>query len=364
MADRCEQSALAALGKLVDVPVDIKQIYRLQRFCEKNAIGLVVIGPEEPLAQGFTDALIAPGRTVFGPTQQAARLEWDKAWAKQLMRAASIPTAEGRIFTDTEGARAYVESRVSDEPALTALYEKASGYRDPADRRAFIRRAVEQDKSLRASYEKRHDDLPVIKAAGLAKGKGVILPSTLVEAMDAIDRIMVRQEFGDGGGAGRTVLIEERLEGREVSVLALTDGRAIYVLETCQDHKRLGDGDTGPNTGGMGVICPSTLERPRRGATKTRNCSSRSSRRFSCRRWMRCGATASTIAACSTPGLMLTPAGPKVLEFNCRFGDPECQALMVRMDADLIDVLMAVGDRKAFENIEIKWKGRAGGWWW
>ena len=250
---------LGALGTPVDVPVDIKQIFRLQLFCDKNNIGLVVIGPEEPLAQGFADALIAPGRVVFGPIQAAARLESDKAWCKQLMRAASIPTAEGRIFTDPESARAYVESRVHDDDALKALHEESSKYRDAADRRKFIRRRVTEDKVLAAAYSKRHDDLPVIKAAGLARGKGVILPCTLAEAVGengAIDRIMVRREFGD---AGKALLVEERLEGREVSVLALTDGRAIYVLETCEDHKRLGDGDTGPNTGGMGVICPGVL---------------------------------------------------------------------------------------------------------
>jgi phosphoribosylamine---glycine ligase len=365
---------LAALGTPVDVPVDIKQIFRLQLFCEKNNINLVVIGPEEPLAQGYADALIAPGRVVFGPTQQASRLEWDKAWCKQLMRGASIPTAEGRIFTDAEAARAYVESRVHDDDALKALLEESSKYRDASDRRKFIRRRITEDKTLAASYAKRHDDLPVIKASGLAKGKGVILPTTLAEAVGeqgAIDRIMVKLEFGE---AGRTVLVEERLEGREVSVLAITDGRSIYLLETCQDHKRLGDGDTGPNTGGMGVVCPSRLVGASAPAPRAAEEVAPAASDVPAHpdeellKQIEAEILVPTLDALRRDGidyrgvlyagLMLTPAGPKVLEYNCRFGDPECQALMVRMESDLIDVLMAVGARK-LDEIEIKWKGNA-----
>lgn len=346
---------LAALGKPVDVPVDVRQAYRVQRFCEKHQIGLVVIGPEEPLAQGLADVLLDPANnnpipTVFGPIQTAARLESDKAWSKLLMRGAAIPTAEGRIFTDVEQARAYVESRVSDVPALQTLFEKASEYRDAVDRRLFIRRQVETDKALKTAYLAEHPDLPVIKASGLAKGKGVILPRTLMEAVGengALDRIMVKLEFGE---AGRTVLVEEKLEGREVSVLALTDGRNIYVMEPCQDHKRLGDNDTGPNTGGMGVICPGGISEANDAALF---------------RQIESEVLVPTLDALRRDGIdyrgvlyagiMLTPAGPKVLEFNCRFGDPECQALMVRLDSDLIDVLLAVGQRK-LDEIELKWK--------
>lgn len=347
---------LAPLGTPVDVPVDIKQIYRLQQFCDKNNVGLVVIGPEEPLAQGYADALGAKGRVVFGPVQAAARLEADKAWCKQLLRQAAIPTAEGRTFTDAEQARAYVESRVHDEPALAALFESASKYRDGADRRKFIQRAIDTDKAVRAAYLTKHEDLPVIKASGLAKGKGVILPNSLMEAVGengAIDRIMVKLEFGE---AGRTVVIEERLEGKEVSVLAITDGRAIYVLEPCQDHKRLGDNDTGPNTGGMGVICPGGIVPGSGGAG--------SDAHDALMHQIQSEILVPTLDAMRREGLdyrgvlyagiMLTPAGPKVLEYNCRFGDPECQALMARFDADLLDVMMAVGKR-TLEDVEIKW---------
>jgi phosphoribosylamine--glycine ligase len=340
---------LAALGTVVDVPVDIKQIFRLQRFCEKNDIGLVVIGPEEPLAEGFADALLDPRRVVFGPLQSAARLESDKAWCKQLLRAASIPTAEGRIFTDAEGARAYVESRVHDDDALKALYEEASRYRDPADRRTFIQRRVAADKLLSAAYQKRHDDLPVIKASGLAKGKGVFLPTSLTEALSIIERIMVKREFGE---AGRTVLIEERLEGREVSVLALTDGRAIYVLEPCQDHKRLGEHDTGPNTGGMGVVCPGGLSGA--GPEKDEELLKQIESEILVPTLDAMRRDGIDYRGVLYAGLMLTPAGPKVLEYNCRFGDPECQALMVRLESDLVELLMACGSRR-LEDAEVRW---------
>lgn len=303
-----ENPGLRALGIPVDVPVDIRQIYRLQLFCDKHNIGLVVIGPEEPLAAGMADALISPTRAVFGPLGAAARLEADKAWCKQLLRGASVPMGEGRSFSDYEQAKAYVETR---------------------------------------------EDPPVIKASGLAKGKGVIVPSSLAEALNALDRIMNKLEFGE---AGRTVVVEERLEGPEVSVMALVDGRSIYLLEPCQDHKRLGDRDTGPNTGGMGAYCPGglvwgiddaiidtiqsevfvpTLDALRREGIDYRG----------------------VLYA----GIMLTPAGPKVLEYNCRFGDPECQAMMMRFDSDLIEVMIATarGGEKRLEDLEIRWSPAA-----
>ena len=293
-----QSPGLARLGKPIDVPVDIREIYRLVQFCNHNAIGLVVIGPEDPLAEGYADALATPDRLVFGPNKQAARLEADKAWTKHLLRAASIPTAEGRTFTDPDAADTYLRSRESSH---------------------------------------------VIKAAGLAKGKGVILPESLDEALDAIDRIMVQRVFGD---AGREVVIEERLEGREASVLALVDGRSIYVLEPCQDHKRLGEGDTGPNTGGMGAYCPTpaideammaqiqrdilvpTIDTLRRDGIDYRG----------------------VLYA----GLMLTPAGPKVLEYNVRFGDPECQPLMARLESDLLELMLATAQRR-LDEAEVRW---------
>jgi phosphoribosylamine--glycine ligase len=196
-------------------------------------------------------------------------------------------------------------------------------------------------------YIETREDPPVIKASGLAKGKGVIVPQTAAEALAAIDRIMIKREFGD---AGKTVVVEERLEGTEASVLALVDGRTIYVLEACQDHKRLGDGDTGPNTGGMGVYCPGGITDD---ATLTQ---------------VQAEILVPTLDAMRREGIdfrgvlyagiMLTPGGPKTLEFNTRFGDPECQALMARFDSDLLEVLLATSTRK-LEEVDIKWSPAA-----
>lgn len=312
-----ENPGIAALAKPVDTPLDTKRPYKLQRFCEKNDIHLVVVGPEDPLAEGIADALAThsndgtgatsegviskrkkpPIRLVFGPGADGARLEADKAWCKQICRGASIPMAEGRAFTDAEAAKAYVQTR---------------------------------------------EEAPVIKAAGLAKGKGVIVPETTEEALAAIERIMVKKEFGD---AGATLVVEERLHGREVSLLALVDGRNIYILEPCQDHKRLGDNDTGPNTGGMGAFCPGgvddeiILAAQRDILVPTLDALRREGIDYK---------------GVLYAGLMLTPAGPKLLEYNVRFGDPECQALMLRLQSDIIDVMLATCTR-SLDECDIRW---------
>jgi phosphoribosylamine---glycine ligase len=294
-----DNPGLAALGVPVDVPVATRESYRLVQFCKKNDVDLVVIGPEEPLAEGFADRLRAEGIRVFGPGAEGARLEADKAWAKQLMRAAAIPTAEGRTFSDAAAAMSWLKSR---------------------------------------------DQAPVVKASGLAKGKGVFVPASIAEAGQAIEKIMVQRIFGD---AGRTVLLEERLQGTEVSVLALVDGRSIYVLETCQDHKRLGDGDSGPNTGGMGAYSPSRhvdedlMDRIQRHVlVPTLDALRREGIDF---------------RGVLYAGLMLTPAGPKVLEYNVRFGDPECQALMPRLESDLLEIMLAVCDQR-LGDVTLEWK--------
>lgn len=289
--------ALARLGTPVDVPVSAKELYRLAQFCDREDIGLVVIGPEDPLNEGYADALSkkADGsrRAVFGPGKDGARLEADKAFAKQMMRAASIPTADGRAFTD---------------------YERAIDY-----------------------YATRQEPM-VVKAAGLAKGKGVIVPGTIEEGLSAIESMMKREVFGS---AGKTVLLEERLQGTEVSVLALVDGQNILILPPCQDHKRLLDGDGGPNTGGMGAFCPAdsvddaamrTIESevfvPIVDALRREEIDFRG-----------------VIYA----GLMLTPGGPKVLEFNVRFGDPECQPLLARLESDALELLLATAEGRLDE---------------
>lgn len=339
-----QNPGLAAIATPVDVPVGIREAYRLEQFCGHHGVGLVVIGPEDPLAEGWADKLRAPGRRIFGPGADGARLEADKAWAKQLMRGASIPTAESRSFTDAEQARAYIETRVADDPDLARTFEGAARFRDPEDRRRFLDNVRLGDRAVAAAYARPRADLPVIKASGLAKGKGVVVPTSLAEALGALEQIMVRRIFGD---AGREVLIEERLSGTEVSVLALVDGRSIYILETCQDHKRLRDGDEGPNTGGMGAFSPSPhiddalMARVQRDVlVPTVDALRRDGIDF---------------RGVLFAGLMLTHAGPKVLEFNVRFGDPECEALMVRLESDLLELMLATCDGRLSE-ADIRWK--------
>ncbi|TVQ60576.1 MAG: phosphoribosylamine--glycine ligase [Phycisphaerales bacterium] len=333
-----ENPGLAALGQPVSVPVNAREIYRLQQFCDRHNVGLVVIGPEDPLAEGFADALRTDTRLIFGPNKDGARLEADKAWCKQLLRGASVPQADGRAFTDAEQAKRYLETRVIEDETLVEFFEKAARYPDPADRRKWIDRELGRSPEIQAAYAAARSDLPVIKATGLARGKGVVVPATLGEAITAIERIMTRREFGD---AGRTVVIEERLTGAEVSVLAITDGRTIATLPVCQDHKRLREGGQGPNTGGMGAFTPSTLLDDTQLESIEREI------------------IVPTVDALRREGidyrgvlyagLMLTPAGPKVLEFNCRFGDPECQPLMARFEGDLLELFKKTASRKLDE---------------
>ncbi|HMN96018.1 MAG TPA: phosphoribosylamine--glycine ligase [Phycisphaerales bacterium] len=259
--------------------------FRARRWCEREGIHLIVVGPEGPLAAGIADALAAPDRLVFGPSKAGARIEADKAWAKQLMRSAAIPTAEARIFDDAEAAQRFVRAR--EQPW-------------------------------------------VVKASGLAAGKGVIVCSTPDEAADAIERIMVRREFGE---AGSIAVVEERLSGPEASVLALVDGRTIWILDPCQDHKRLGDGDTGPNTGGMGAYCPAPV--------LSQSVLAQVQREVFVPIMSALAREGIEYRGVLYAGLMLAPGGPKVLEFNCRFGDPECQALLPRLEGDLLAALWA-----------------------
>jgi phosphoribosylamine--glycine ligase len=296
-----DNPGLAALCRAVDVPVSIREIYRLQQFIAKKDISLVVIGPEDPLAEGFADKLADPRTLVFGPRQAAAQLESDKSWAKHMMKAASIPTADSRTFTDVGQALDYLKSR---------------------------------------------QHAPVVKASGLAKGKGVVVPATIEEAVEAVNRMMVRREFGD---AGAKIILEERLEGPEVSVLAIVDGKSLLILPPCQDHKRLKDGDQGPNTGGMGAFCPTTTITPEAMAAiegqvlvPIIDAMRREGIEFQ---------------GVLYAGLMLTPAGPKVLEFNTRFGDPECQPLMMRLKSDLIDLMLATCTGR-LDEIEVAWDPR------
>jgi phosphoribosylamine---glycine ligase len=273
----------------VNVPLDTDDFDKLVRFAKKEEIGLTVVGPEEPLSRGIVDHFQKAGLRVFGPTKDAAQLESSKAFAKTLMRHADVPTGEFKIFDHPDPARQYIATR--EYPV-------------------------------------------VVKADGLAAGKGVIVCSTRQDAFAAIDRIMVREEFGRE--AGRKVVIEKRLEGEELSILALVSGRTIVALPPTQDHKAAFDGDTGPNTGGMGAYCPAPLATPALLDAVDRDVLAPTVHAMKRRR--------QPFRGVLYVGLMTTPQGPRVLEYNCRFGDPETQPVLMRLRTDLVDVLEAVID--------------------
>ncbi len=288
-----------------NVPIDYMDYDRLIRFCVKEQVKLVVIGPEDPLAFGLSDQLRKKGLKVFGPTKTATRIESSKVFAKQLMRHADVPTAEFRIFDHPEPARTYVETR--DYPV-------------------------------------------VVKADGLAGGKGVIVCKDLPEAKRAIDRIMVKEEFGQK--VGRQIIVEKRLDGEELSVLALVSGRSILVLPPCQDHKAVNDGDTGPNTGGMGAYCPAPI------GTLDFIAKAEETVFVPIVHAMKRGRF--PFSGVLFAGLMLTNQGHRVLEFNARFGDPETQVILMRLKTDLLLLLEAVADETLGDLPEdfVQWDAR------
>lgn len=289
----------------VNVPIEANDMHGLARFAKKEGVGLTVVGPEDPLAQGIVDVFQKEGLRVFGPSKAAAQLEGSKVFSKKLMRDADVPTAEFRVFDHPDPARLFVQTR--EYPV-------------------------------------------VVKADGLAAGKGVLVCSTNEEALQAIERIMVREEFGRA--AGRQVVIEKRMEGEELSILALVSGRVVIPLPPTQDHKRALDNDLGPNTGGMGAYCPAPLGTPEllqeidsHVLVPTVHALKRSRRPF---------------RGVLYAGLMLTNQGPRVLEFNCRFGDPEAQPLLMRLKSDLVDLLEAVADGRLdeFSEDKLEWDPR------
>ena len=269
-----------------NVPVAAADVAAVVRFAKDNAVDLVVVGPEDPLVAGVVDALAAEGIAAFGPRQDAAELEGSKAWCKEVLVRHRVPTGDYRAFTSLNQAQSYLDR----------------GARFPL----------------------------VVKASGLAAGKGVVICGDAVEARAAVRDML---EGGRFGSAGSTVLLEEFLDGPEASAFALTDGRTLLPLETCQDHKALLDGGEGPNTGGMGAVCPNPeiSERMREIVERqvllpTLHGLNREGRRFH---------------GVLFAGLKLTTGGPKVLEYNARFGDPECQVLMLRFASDLVPYLDA-----------------------
>jgi len=288
------------MGEMTDISVSDNAA--ILRFAKEKEIGLVVVGPEVPLMNGLVDELESAGIRAFGPRANAAEIEGSKSFAKDLMKKYGIPTARYEVFTEAEPARAYI----------------------------------------------RREGAPiVVKADGLAAGKGVIVAMSEQEALDAVNAIMEGNSFGD---AGTRVVIEEFMEGEEASLLAFTDGKTIRPMISAQDHKRAFDGDQGPNTGGMGtyapapVMTPEMIERATEEILKpTIAAMAKEGRPY---------------AGCLYLGLMVTDEGPKVVEFNARFGDPETQVVLPLLDGDLVQIMCACADG-TLADVPIHWKDGA-----
>jgi phosphoribosylamine---glycine ligase len=278
----------ARTPKTENLDLSATDVPGLLAFAQQQGIDLTVVGPEAPLVEGVVDAFGAAGLRIFGPSRAAAQLEGSKAFSKEFMVRHGIPTAQSATFTDFDEAMRHLRN-------LEAV--------------------------------------PVVKASGLAAGKGVILPETKEDVAQVLQSILLDGRFG---AAGDTVLLEERLEGPELSVLAFCDGKTARVMPAAQDHKRLKNGDRGPNTGGMGAFAPSPLATPallKQVEQQVLN------------------PTLAGMAADGIPyvgvlyaGLMLTAKGPMVLEYNCRLGDPETQVILPLLESDLVDILDACLD--------------------
>lgn len=288
------------MGEMTDIAVTDNAA--ILQFAKEKDIGLVVVGPEVPLMNGLVDDLEAAGIPAFGPRANAAEIEGSKSFAKDLMKKYGIPTARYEVFAEAEAARAYIRSEGTPI---------------------------------------------VVKADGLAAGKGVVVAMTEQEALDAVDAIMEHNSFGD---AGARVVIEEFMEGEEASLLAFTDGTVIRPMISAQDHKRAFDGDKGPNTGGMGtyapapVMTPELTERAVEEILKpTISAMEKEGRAY---------------RGCLYLGLMITADGPKVVEFNARFGDPETQVVLPLLDGDLVQIMHACADG-TLADVPIRWKDGA-----
>ena len=282
--------------------IGAKDIDKIVEFAKTHEIDFAVVAPDDPLALGCVDRLEEIGIPSFGPTASAARIEASKVFSKNLMKKYGIPTASYEVFNDAKKAIEYL-----------------------------------QDASFPI----------VIKADGLALGKGVLIPQNLEEAEEAVKSIMEDKAFGD---SGNEIVIEEFLTGPEVSVLAFTDGTAIRPMVSSMDHKRAGDGDTGLNTGGMGTIAPNpcytkevaevcmeTIFLPTLAAMREEGC---------------------PFKGCLYFGLMITPKGPKVIEYNCRFGDPETQVVLPLLKTDLLTIMQAVA-KETLADLEVEWYDKA-----
>ncbi|MFN8439807.1 MAG: phosphoribosylamine--glycine ligase [Caldilineaceae bacterium] len=295
-------AGIAALPNCELVNISVGDLPALLDFAKKQAIDLTVVGPEAPLVAGIVDEFQAAGLRIFGPSKAAAQLEGSKAYCKEFLLRHHIPTGRSATFSDFDEAVRYLRQ-------LTQV--------------------------------------PVIKASGLAAGKGVIIPHNMEEAAIALQEMLLDRKFG---AAGDTVLVEEKLIGPELSVLALCDGKTARILPPAQDHKRIFDGDRGPNTGGMGAFSPSPQVTPALLEQVEKEI---------------LAPTIAGMAAEGTPfvgvlfvGLMLTRNGPKVLEFNTRFGDPETQVVMPLLETDLIDIFNACIDGN-LDKLNLRWRKQA-----
>ncbi len=292
-------AGIAQIADCVNIPAT--DIMRLRKFARENAVDLTVVGPEAPLVKGIVDAFESSGLRTFGPTQQSAKIEGSKVFAKQLMQRHGIPTASFRVFNAPERAKSYLD--MVGPPV-------------------------------------------VVKADGLAAGKAAIVCKSLKDAYEAIDRIMIRKEFGE---SGEQVVIEGFLSGEEASMIAFTDGRTIAVLPSTQDHKAIYDGDQGPNTGGMGAYSPTPLI--------TDDLASHIEREVLVQTVHAMNREDKPYRGALYAGIMVTEDGPQVLEFNCRLGDPETQPLLMRMASDIVPVLLASLDG-TLESVELQWDPR------
>ena len=290
-------AGIAAVAE--NVAIDAGQVDQLVAFAQANAVDLVVVGPEAPLVAGLADKCRAAGIKVFGPSAAAAELEGSKGFMKDMVAKAGIPTAWYGRFTDMAAAKAFI--RAKGAPI-------------------------------------------VVKTDGLAAGKGVVVAMSLDEALAAVDAMMGDKVFGE---AGNELVIEEFLDGEECSFFALCDGTTALALAAAQDHKRVGDGDTGPNTGGMGAYSPTPVVTPALQAEIMRTCILPLMRVMA--------AEGKPYAGVLFAGIMVTATGPKLLEYNVRFGDPECQVLMARLRSDLLPVLLA-GAEGRLEGVTLDWR--------
>jgi phosphoribosylamine--glycine ligase len=284
-----------------NIPIDVTDVDKLVDFAKEKRVGLVIVGPEAPLAAGVVGLLEAAGIKAFGPSAGAAKLEADKAFAKQLMRSCAISTAEGRIFDRFSDAKTYIASR---------------------------------------------DEAVVVKASGLAAGKGVFVCDDPSDGILAAEKIMCDKAFG---AAGDRIVVEDKLLGEEASILAFVDGRNIYVMESSQDHKAVGDGDTGPNTGGMGAYSPAPVI--------TDELMDRITREILVPIVDGMNRTGTPYRGVLYAGVMVTAGGPRVLEFNVRMGDPETQPILARLKSDLLEVCLAVCEGR-LDQIRLDWDRR------